>query len=71
MSLKQPSAGILVHCVGVVVVEVLDSLFKARVFQTLVDGVGEEFDVGIEGELVHGVNTAHVVHHEEENGCPL
>ena len=65
MPFEQPPAGVLVHCEGVVVIEILDPLLQARVLQTLVDGVGEEFDVGVQGELIHGVNAAHVIHHEE------
>ena len=71
MLLEQPPAGVLVHGVGVVVVEVVDALLQARVLQALVDGVGEELDVGVQGELVHGVDAAHVVHDEEEDGGAL
>lgn len=65
MPLEESPAGVLVDGVGVVVIEVDDALLQARVLQALVDGVAEELDVGVQGELVHGVNAAHVIHHEE------
>ena len=71
MPLKEPPAGVLVDGKGVVVVEVGDAFLEPWVLQALVDGVGEELDVGVEGELVHGVNATHVVHHKEEDGCSL
>lgn len=71
MPLKQPPASILVHSIGVVVVEVANALLKAWMLQALVDGVTEELNVGIQGKLVHGVDTAHVVHHKKEERGPL
>ncbi len=56
----------MVDCVGVVVIEVLNPLLKARVLQTFVDGAGEEPYVGVQGELVHGVDATHIVHHKEQ-----
>ena len=71
MLLKEPSTGVLVHSIGVEVVEVPDTLLQSRVLQALVDGVAEELYVGIQGELVHGVDATHVVHHEEQEGGSL
>ena len=67
--LKQAPACVLVHCKRVVIIEVLDPLFETRMLQALIDGVGEELYVCVEGELVHGVDPAHVVHYKEEDGC--
>lgn len=71
MSLKQPSTGVLVDGEGVVIVEILDAFFESRMLQTLVNGVGEQFDVRVERELVHGIDPSHVVHYKEENGSSL
>ena len=65
MSLKQSTTGVLVDSKGVVIVEVLYTLFQSRMFQTPVDGVGKEFNISIQRELVHGINTTHVVHYKE------
>ena len=79
-TLKGESFGMLLtsHCPDLlidskcmVVIEVLDPLFKTGVLQALVDGVGEELYVGVQGKLVHRVNTSHVVHHKEEDGSSL
>ena len=71
MPLKEAPARVLVDGVGVKVVEVVDALLETRVLQALVDGVAEQLDVSVQGELVHGVNPAHVIHHKEEEGRPL
>ena len=65
------SSGLLVDSKSVIVIEVLDPLFKTWVLQALVNGVGEELNVGVQGKLVHWVNTSHVVHHKEEDRSPL
>ena len=52
-------------------VDVVNPLLKLGVLKTLVDGETEEVDVGVQGELVHGVNPTHVIHHKEENGSTL
>lgn len=49
-----------------VVIEVLYPLLQSWVLQTLLNGVGEEVYVGVQGELVHGVDTTHVVHDKEQ-----
>ena len=61
----------LVNSIGVVVIEVLDPLLQPGVLQALVDGEREQVDVGVQRELVHGVDSPHVVHHKEEYGGPL
>ena len=71
MSLKQSPACVLVDGKRVKVVEIADALLKSWMLQALVDGVGEQLNVGVERELVHGIDTSHVVHDKEENRCPL
>ena len=71
MPLKETPAGVLVHGIRVVLIQVVDALLQTRVLQTLVDGVGKELNVRIQGELVHGVDATHVVHHEEQEGRSL
>ncbi len=71
MSLKESPASILVDGVCVVLVKIIDALLKARVFETLVNRVREQLRVGVQRELVHGVDTAHVIHDEEQKRSPL
>ena len=66
MPLKQAPASILIHGKSVIIVEVGYAFLEARVLQAFVNGGAEELDVGVQGELVHGIDAAHVVHHEEK-----
>uniref|UniRef100_A0A1I8HG46 Transmembrane protein n=1 Tax=Macrostomum lignano TaxID=282301 RepID=A0A1I8HG46_9PLAT len=66
--LLEKAAGVPVHGVSVVIVQVADSLLEARISLTAVDAELEEIDVGVQRELVHRVDLAHVVHDEEQNG---
>ena len=52
-------------------VDEVDPFLQFWVLQTLLDGFAEEADVGIQGELVHGVDPPHVSHHEEQDGGAL
>ena len=54
-----------------ILIQIQDSLLKLRAALTLVDGHVEEVDVRIQGELVHGVDCAHVVQDKEEDGSSL
>lgn len=60
-----------VHGVGVVLVQVVDAVLQLVAAVALVDAEDEEVDVGVQRELIHGVDTAHVVEHEEQNRRPL
>ena len=52
-------------------IEIDDPLVQLGAPLWLVDGRVEELNVGVEGELVHGVDPAHVIEDEEENGGTL
>lgn len=56
-----------VDSVSVVLIEVADSLAQLGTPMALVNAEVEQVDIGIQGELVHGVNLAHVVEDEEED----
>lgn len=60
-----------VHGVGVVGVQVLDTFLQLVAAFTLLDAEVEQFNVGVEGELVHGVDATHLVEDGEEDGGPL
>lgn len=60
-----------VHGVGVVGVEVLDTFLQLVAALALLDAEVEQFNVGIQGELVHGVDATHLVEDGEEDGGPL
>ena len=57
----------LVDGVGVVLVELVDSLLKLGAARRLVDRQVEQLNVRVQRELVHRVDAAHVVEHEEED----
>ena len=54
-----------------VVIEVDDTLIQSVAALALLNGEDKEVNVGIQGELVHGVNKAHVVQHKEQDRCTL
>lgn len=54
-----------------ILVEVDDPLLQFRAALTLLNGQDEQLDVRVQGELVHGVDTAHVVEDEEQDGGSL
>ena len=54
-----------------VVVDVVDPLLQFGVLEALGDRGVKQVQVGVQGELVHGVNAAHVIHHKEQDGCSL
>ena len=60
-----------VDSIGVVFIEADDALIQFVAALAFLDGQNEEVDVGIQGELVHGVHTAHVVQHKEQDGRSL
>lgn len=60
-----------VNGVCVVGVEVLDALLQLVTAFAFLDAEVEQVDVGVQGELVHGVDAAHVVQDGEQDGGPL
>lgn len=46
-------------------IQVIDPVFKFDSLGAAVDGVREEVDVGVQRELVHGVDAGEVVQREE------
>jgi hypothetical protein len=54
--------------VCVEVVEVGDAFVQLVAALRLLHGHDEEVDVGVEGELVHGVHHPHIVQHKEQDG---
>ena len=64
-------AYILVDGKGMIVIEKVDAFIQLGMLQALVDGVVEEFDVCIQRELVHWINTPHIIHNKEQYGGSL
>lgn len=54
-----------------VLVQVVDAVLQLVAAVALVDAEDKEADVGVQRELVHGVDAAHVVEHEEQHRGPL
>ena len=54
-----------------VLVQVGDSLLQVRTLLTLVNGKVEEIDERVQRELVHRVDSGHVVENEEQYGSAL
>lgn len=54
-----------------VVIQVGDTFLQLGAALTLLDGHDEELDVGIQRELVHGIDATHVVQHKEQDGGAL
>ncbi len=54
-----------------IVVEIIDSFRQFWVFETLFDGIREQIGVRVQRELVHGINTTHVIHYKEQDGRTL
>lgn len=48
-------------------VEIVDPVLELLRLGAAVDGVGEEVDVGVQRELVHGVDARQVVQREEQH----
>ena len=53
--------------VGVVFVQVVNAVLQLVAAMALVNAEDKEVDVGIQRELVHGVDAAHVIEHEEQD----
>lgn len=60
-----------VHGVGVVAVEVGDPFLQLLAEGAFLDAEVEELDVSVQRELVHGVQAAHVVENEKEEGSSV
>jgi len=60
-----------VDSIGVVVIEVGDTFLQFGAALALLNGHDEELNVGIQGELVHGVDATHVVQNKEQDGGAL
>lgn len=56
-----------VDSIGVVVVQIFNAVLQLIAAMALVDAEDEEADVGVQRELVHGVNAPHVIEHEEQD----
>ena len=54
-----------VHSIGVEFVEMIDSFLQFGGFLRLVDGQAEKIHVGIQRELVHGIDSTQIVQDEE------
>lgn len=54
-----------------VLIQVLNSLLQFRTPLTLLNGHDEQFYVGIQRELVHGIYAAHVIQDKEQDGGSL
>ena len=54
-----------------VLVQVVDAVLQLVAAMALVDAEDKEADVGVQGELVHRVDAAHIVEHEEQHRGPL
>lgn len=50
-----------------VVIQVFDAVLQFIAAMALVNAEDKEADVGVQGELVHGVNAAHVIEHKEQH----
>ena len=57
--------------IGVMFIEIVDSLVQFGAALRLVDGQIVEVRVGVQCKLVHWINGAHVIEHEEENSSAL
>ena len=67
MRLEQTATGVLVHGVGVVRVEVFDSLLEHLRLWSLLDGQQEEILVRVQRELVHRIDRGEVVQDEVQD----
>ena len=69
LAVEKQKVNLPVDSIGVVFIEADDALIQFVAALAFLDGQHEEVDVGIQGELVHGVHTAHVIQHKEQDGC--
>lgn len=60
-----------VHSIGVVGVEVLYPFLQLVAALALLNAEVEQLNVGVQGELVHGVHATHLVEDGEKDGGPL
>lgn len=56
-----------VDSIGVVVIQVFNAVLQLIAAVALVNAEDKEADVGIQRELVHGVNAAHIIEHKEQH----
>lgn len=66
--LKQSGTDIVVEAQGKMVPESAEAVQELAGFLRVVDGVGEEVDEPVEGELIHGVEGGQVPQGKEEDG---
>ena len=69
--LANPASYPPVDGVGVVLVHVLDAVLQLGRPLRLLYGEVEEFDVRVEGVLIHRVNVSDVIEHKEQDGRSL
>lgn len=56
-----------VDSIGMIVVQIFNAVLQLSASMALVNAEYKEADVGIQRELVHGVNATHVIEHEEQH----
>lgn len=56
-----------VDSIGVVVIQVFNAVLQLIAAVALVNAEDKEADVGIQRELVHGVNAAHIIEYKEQH----
>lgn len=56
-----------VDSIGVVFIQVVNAVLQLVAAMALINAEDKEADVGIQRELVHGVDAAHVIEHEEQD----
>lgn len=60
-----------VDSIGVVFIQVVNAVLQLVAAMALVNAEDKEADVGIQRELVHGIDAAHVIENKEQNRRPL
>lgn len=60
-----------VDSIGMVLIQILYSLLQFRTSLTFLNGHDEQLNVSIQGELIHRVNTTHIIQDKEQNGGSL
>lgn len=56
-----------VDSIGMIFIQVVNAVLQLVATMAFIDAEDKEVDVGIQRELVHGVDAAHVIEHEEQD----
>ena len=67
----QRNQNLPVDSIGMVLIQILYSLLQFRTSLTFLNGHDEQLDVSIQGELIHRVNTTHIIQDKEQDGGSL